>query len=142
MLKASTNYAMHILSILLVLGISGCDQDGDCDRDFYVEMTGLDMLEEAEIVNCDDKFEWLKIAAFQLNDAQVRELLDSKNFEPVRSSLEMVNFPLKWVNKLFEEIDELSQYRKTQGSTDCTMTLKEDDKLLIVSIADPDWSGN
>lgn len=136
--KVTINFIKLLLPIILLLSIFSCGKSGECDRDFYVEMTGLSMLKEAEIINCEDGFDWFKIAAFQLDKSQVRELLYTGDFEPVRSSLDMVKFPLKWVNKIFEEIDELSQYRKMDGETDCTITLKEDDQLLIVSIANPD----
>ena len=95
MLKVVKGLEGFSLTLILLLSLQSC-KDGICDRDFYVEVTGLSMLEEAEIINCEDNLEWFTIAAFQLDESQVRELLDSGNFNPVRSSLDMINYPLEW----------------------------------------------
>jgi len=131
-----------VLLVVLAMTWVGCTSS-ICDRDFYVEVSELEMLKEAEMLQCEDKLDWYSVAVFQLTDAQVRELLDSGDFEPVRSSVEMVNYPIRWVNKIFENVDQLStssfEYSKKVSGQ---LALKEDVKLLAVFITYPDWSGD
>lgn len=137
-MKRSSTLSLFF-GLLLSLVSSGCGNGGVCDRDFYVEVTGFEMLKTASLIDCFDNLEWYTVGVFEITENQLDELLDSKKFEPIRSSLNMVNTPIRRINKIFEEIDELSQYRpETTGKTSCTITLKEDERLLVVSISYPD----
>ncbi len=130
------------LLLTLLLMTTGCGS-GTCDQDYYVERSGLAMLKEAEMTECFDNMEWMTTAIFRLTEHQVDELLDSGDFEPVRASLNQVQTPIRRINKIFEEIDQLSQFRpETSGKTSCTLTLKEDTRQLVVSITYPDWAGD
>ena len=129
-----------LLFLILTATILSCES-ADCDREYFEKISGLEMLKEAEMLQCENSPQRYHVATFQLNKKQVRELLDSGDFEPVRSSLEMVDFPLFWVNRIFAEIDELSSYSfDYDQETSCSLTLKEDDRLLLVFISYPNWS--
>ena len=121
-----------VLFTVLALFMYGCGS-ADCDENYFIETTGIELLEEADFKDCYEQLDLMQQAVFKLNDKQVRAFLDGYAFQPVRSSLNQFRSPIRRLNKIVEEIDQLSTFEfKTRDDIRCVLLLKEDTNEIMV----------
>ena len=130
----------YYIICLIALLITSCNT-GTCDKGVFTEQLDLEVLKEAELEECFEKG-GSKQGIFQLSKRQVRDMLDAYNFEPVRKSITQFRSPIRRLNRIVEEIDQLSTFEpKMEDGSRCILIIKENTAELIVILTDKDLLG-
>ena len=128
---------LNFLLLLTLIWLTSNCSTTNCDPEFIIEITQIELLKEADFKQCKSRMGGASQASFYLDDEQTRTLLSGYDFQPIRESVAPIETPFRRLNDVVEELDKMHRCDLDVGNEmRCTLILKEDNGLLIVVVSD------